>query len=377
VADGVVYAATAGGLSISTDGGLRFVNRTVANGLGSNLVRSVYVTNALVYAATAGGLSISTDGGLSFINKTTLDGLAGNSVKSAFASGGRIYAALGAGLSVARTSISGKVGMPGVTLSYYNDGPQVAISDANGNYTIDVPYNWSGAVTPWLAEYTFHPSRSYYTNVTASYTGQNYAAAANAAPAPSQQNEPSLDESMRLSIMACGIEAGDCDQRYDRKKIPLSPYASWAISREYETHYFGVDRYNLRNFGTGSAKRKMALDILGDLRAAPGYVYLVGHSAGADAVILAADMALSEGLGVKIKGVVLLDPYFYADGVSLQKPADRVAAGLKGRVFLGKSIGYRHTIGEAIERLYQDEHRPLSYDQNVLKDILQLMPDWK
>ncbi|MDX1959548.1 MAG: putative Ig domain-containing protein [Leptospiraceae bacterium] len=38
-----IYAATAAGLSISTDGGTSFVNRTTANGLGSNTVNGLYV----------------------------------------------------------------------------------------------------------------------------------------------------------------------------------------------------------------------------------------------------------------------------------------------------------------------------------------------
>ena len=58
-----VYATTNGGLSISTDGGTKFTNRTTADGLGNNLVSMVLVNGSTVYASTAGGLSISTDGG--------------------------------------------------------------------------------------------------------------------------------------------------------------------------------------------------------------------------------------------------------------------------------------------------------------------------
>jgi LPXTG-motif cell wall-anchored protein len=56
-----VYAATDGGLSISTDGGASFTNKTTADGLGSNIVYGVYVDGSNVYAATDGGLSISAD----------------------------------------------------------------------------------------------------------------------------------------------------------------------------------------------------------------------------------------------------------------------------------------------------------------------------
>jgi len=54
-----VYAATEGGLSISTDRGTTFTTRTTADGLGSNSVLGAYATVDTVYAATEGGLGIS------------------------------------------------------------------------------------------------------------------------------------------------------------------------------------------------------------------------------------------------------------------------------------------------------------------------------
>ena len=78
-----VYAATNGGLSISTDGGTTFTNKTTIDGLGNDIVNGVYVIDGAqdtVYAATYGGLSISTDGGTTFTNKTTSDGLGNNNV---------------------------------------------------------------------------------------------------------------------------------------------------------------------------------------------------------------------------------------------------------------------------------------------------------
>jgi hypothetical protein len=52
-----------------------FTNKTTADGLGNNTVFDVYVVGSNVYAATDGGLSISTGGGATFSNKTTADGL--------------------------------------------------------------------------------------------------------------------------------------------------------------------------------------------------------------------------------------------------------------------------------------------------------------
>ena len=54
-----IYAATDGGLSISTNGGSSFTNYTIANGLGSNNVRGVYASGSSIYVATLGGLSIA------------------------------------------------------------------------------------------------------------------------------------------------------------------------------------------------------------------------------------------------------------------------------------------------------------------------------
>ena len=95
-----VYAATDGGLGISTNGGLTFTNKTTANGLGSNRVFAVYAVGTTVYAATDGGLSISTDGGQTFTNKTTADGLGSNGVRAVYAVGTTVYAATDGGLSI-------------------------------------------------------------------------------------------------------------------------------------------------------------------------------------------------------------------------------------------------------------------------------------
>jgi len=59
-ADGAtVYAATDGGVGISTDGGTMFTTyttyTTANSGLGGNRVLGVYADGATVYAATFGG----------------------------------------------------------------------------------------------------------------------------------------------------------------------------------------------------------------------------------------------------------------------------------------------------------------------------------
>ena len=95
-----IYAATNGGLSISTNSGSSFVNYTTANGLGSNNVRGVYVTsNGTIYAATDNGLSISFDDGTKFVNY--IERFLSNFCKGVYVtSNGTIYTATSGGLSV-------------------------------------------------------------------------------------------------------------------------------------------------------------------------------------------------------------------------------------------------------------------------------------
>jgi parallel beta-helix repeat protein len=49
-------------------------------------------------------------------------------------------------------------------------------ADISGVYTLTVPYNWSGTVTPSLAGYAFTPVSRTYSNLTSSAPAQNYSA---------------------------------------------------------------------------------------------------------------------------------------------------------------------------------------------------------
>ena len=100
VSNSIIYVGTQNGLSISTDNGASFINRTTANGLGGNFVRNVFVSGSNVYTATYGGLSISTNGGTSFTNRTTANGLGSNTVYDVFVSGSNIYVATEGGISI-------------------------------------------------------------------------------------------------------------------------------------------------------------------------------------------------------------------------------------------------------------------------------------
>ena len=70
-------------------------------------------------------------------------------------------------------SISGNAGIGGATLDYTGGS---AIANGSGNYSFNVPYDWSGTVTPSKPGYTFDPTSRTYTNLTTNQTGQNYVA---------------------------------------------------------------------------------------------------------------------------------------------------------------------------------------------------------
>lgn len=100
VSNGVIYAASASGLNISTNGGKDFVNRGLDHGLPSRSIRSIFVYDEVIYAGTSQGLAISTDGGMTFTNRTTHHGLLSNSIRDIVVSDEVIYVATQIGLSV-------------------------------------------------------------------------------------------------------------------------------------------------------------------------------------------------------------------------------------------------------------------------------------
>ena len=73
-------------------------------------------------------------------------------------------------------ALSGNAGVAGATLSYFDGTPKTVVSDNNGIYTITVPCNWSGTVTPSRTGFSFVPASKSYTNLGATQSGQNYVA---------------------------------------------------------------------------------------------------------------------------------------------------------------------------------------------------------
>ena len=81
--------------------------------------------------------------------------------------------------SINTYSISGNTGIGTVLLTWIDDTEQTTTSAANGTYTITVPYDWSGTVTPTKTGYTFVPPQKTYSNVIINQTNQNYSGTIN------------------------------------------------------------------------------------------------------------------------------------------------------------------------------------------------------
>ena len=112
----ILYVGTNSGLSISTDNGITFANKTiVSNGLVNDTVNDVVVASGTIYAATNGGLSISSDGGNTFTNKTYTDGLYSSTIEAVTVDGTSVYASTaGNGISI---STNGGVSFTSTALS--------------------------------------------------------------------------------------------------------------------------------------------------------------------------------------------------------------------------------------------------------------------
>jgi len=97
-------AACTGLLAPVATASTTWTNYTTSSGLGNNVVWGVYASGSTIYAATNGGLSVSSNNGTSWTNYTTSSGLGSNAVLGVYASGSTIYAATAGGLSVGVTA---------------------------------------------------------------------------------------------------------------------------------------------------------------------------------------------------------------------------------------------------------------------------------
>lgn len=71
------------------------------------------------------------------------------------------------------STISGNLGLPGVLMQGL---PGRVVSGPDGAYSVEVPFKWSGTVTPMKDGYTFDPAKIEYKDVRESATVENYTA---------------------------------------------------------------------------------------------------------------------------------------------------------------------------------------------------------
>lgn len=72
-------------------------------------------------------------------------------------------------------TISGNVGMGGVTINYIDQGVNKSVPVyADGSYTISVSNHWSGTITPNKLSFAFTPNSRDYVNVSSNITDQNF-----------------------------------------------------------------------------------------------------------------------------------------------------------------------------------------------------------
>lgn len=76
--------------------------------------------------------------------------------------------------TVQHSVISGNAGVADATLSYYDDGDKTAVADTNGDFSLIIPYAWSGTLAPWKPGYAFAPLSRTYDNVVQDQLGQDF-----------------------------------------------------------------------------------------------------------------------------------------------------------------------------------------------------------
>jgi len=77
-----------------------------------------------------------------------------------------------------QVTILGNAGIGGAVLSYTDGTLKKVTADSTGAYSIKVPLNWTGTVTPSKSGYLFSPTSASFTNLTATQTIQNFTAIA-------------------------------------------------------------------------------------------------------------------------------------------------------------------------------------------------------
>jgi hypothetical protein len=104
-------------------------------------------------------------------------------------------------------SISGNVSAASATLSFNDGAAQTVVSDSSGAYTLLVPNNWTGTVTPSKSGVAFTPASRSYSALTINKTGENYAATISVTSIGAQDGW--INESTEISGVGGSMSATD------------------------------------------------------------------------------------------------------------------------------------------------------------------------
>ncbi|MBP6179305.1 MAG: SBBP repeat-containing protein, partial [Anaerolineales bacterium] len=99
----------------------------------------------------------------------TITDLIGNTLNELPYSNGEVYDVFKAPIT-----ISGNVGVSGVTLSYTDGTAKTVTSGADGSYSFSVPAGWTGTLTPTHTCYTFSPVNRVFSVAVATNQTQNF-----------------------------------------------------------------------------------------------------------------------------------------------------------------------------------------------------------
>jgi uncharacterized delta-60 repeat protein len=94
--------------------------------------------------------------------KRSYNGLLQNQANQDFSAAGQTY------------TISGNAGVAGAVVTYTDGQQKTVTAGADGGYSLEVSYNWSGTLTPSKPGYAFTPSSRAYTEVLANQTGADF-----------------------------------------------------------------------------------------------------------------------------------------------------------------------------------------------------------
>ncbi len=156
------------------------------------------------------------------------------------------------------STISGNVGVPGVTLSYTDGTSRTVSSQMDGAYSLTVTNNWSGTVTPSHPCFDFSPVSRSYASITSNQIGQDYTRAASGElcvasivrAGTSPTNAASADFTVIFTQAVTGVDVGD----FVLTKTGVSGASITNVSGSGDTYAVTVN--------TGSGNGAIRLDVV-------------------------------------------------------------------------------------------------------------------